>query len=135
MCHTSLTMGLAVVPAFRAAAERMKSGEQPARQLAHRGTRCGWVPGLTFTCLGAWEGLPLCSLNPQAPGCLLAECKNEKKPMHEPPIPGWAGFLPRARVTEYGCATRYTVMAKKCYEDFLSLGEQSRKAHMKSYEE
>ncbi|XP_055485943.1 uncharacterized protein C10orf82 homolog [Psammomys obesus] len=66
---------------------------------------------------------------------LTLEHKNVKKPIHEPPIPGWAGFLPRARVTEFGCATRYTIMAKKCYEDFLSLGEQSRRAQMKSYEQ
>ncbi|XP_060497373.1 sperm-associated microtubule inner protein 5 isoform X1 [Panthera onca] len=63
------------------------------------------------------------------------ECKHVKKPLQEPPIPGWAGYLPRARVTELGCATRYTVMARNCYRDFLDLVEQARKAHLKPYEE
>lgn len=58
-----------------------------------------------------------------------------KKPLDEPPIPGWAGFLPRARVTEFGCATRYTIMARKCYEDFLDLVEQAKRARRKSYEQ
>ncbi|XP_058553882.1 uncharacterized protein C10orf82 homolog isoform X2 [Neofelis nebulosa] len=66
---------------------------------------------------------------------LSLECKHVKKPLQEPPIPGWAGYLPRARVTELGCATRYTVMARNCYRDFLDLVEQARKAHLKPYEE
>ncbi|KAK7811723.1 hypothetical protein U0070_023204 [Myodes glareolus] len=66
---------------------------------------------------------------------LTLECKNVKKPLEEPPIPGWAGFLPRARVTEFGCATRYTIMARKCYEDFLDLVEQAKRARRKSYEQ
>uniref|UniRef100_A0A8D0NEN1 Heat shock 70 kDa protein 12A n=1 Tax=Sus scrofa TaxID=9823 RepID=A0A8D0NEN1_PIG len=63
------------------------------------------------------------------------ECKDLKKPLQEPPIPGWAGYLPRARVTELGCATRYTVMARNCYRDFLNITEQARRAHLKPYEE
>ncbi|ERE80954.1 uncharacterized protein C10orf82 homolog [Cricetulus griseus] len=66
---------------------------------------------------------------------LTLECKNVKKPLKEPPIPGWAGYLPRARVTEFGCATRYTIMAKKCYEDFLDLMEQAKRAQQKPYEQ
>ncbi|XP_043453592.1 uncharacterized protein C10orf82 homolog [Prionailurus bengalensis] len=66
---------------------------------------------------------------------LSLECKHIKKPLQEPPIPGWAGYLPRARVTELGCATRYTVMARNCYRDFLDLVEQARKAPLKPYEE
>ncbi|XP_051003117.1 uncharacterized protein C10orf82 homolog [Acomys russatus] len=66
---------------------------------------------------------------------LTLECKNMKKPMREPPIPGWAGYLPRARVTEFGCATRYTIMAQKCYEDFLDLVERAKRAPLKSYEQ
>ncbi|VFV25630.1 Hypothetical predicted protein [Lynx pardinus] len=66
---------------------------------------------------------------------LSLERKHVKKPLQEPPIPGWAGYLPRARVTELGCATRYTVMARNCYRDFLDLVEQARKAHLKPYEE
>ncbi|XP_005085398.2 uncharacterized protein C10orf82 homolog isoform X1 [Mesocricetus auratus] len=66
---------------------------------------------------------------------LTLECKNVKKPLHEPPIPGWAGYLPRARVTELGCATRYTIMAQKCYKDFLDLVEQSKRAQQKPYEQ
>ncbi|CAH6938041.1 1700019N19Rik [Phodopus roborovskii] len=66
---------------------------------------------------------------------LTLECKNVKKPLQEPPIPGWAGYLPRARVTEFGCATRYTIMAKKCYEDFLDLMEQAKRAQRKPYEQ
>ncbi|XP_053439809.1 uncharacterized protein C10orf82 homolog [Nycticebus coucang] len=63
------------------------------------------------------------------------ECKNIRKPLQEPPIPGWAGYLPRARVSELGCATRYTVMAKHCYEEFLDLTERARRARLKPYEE
>ncbi|XP_033037482.1 uncharacterized protein C10orf82 homolog isoform X3 [Trachypithecus francoisi] len=63
------------------------------------------------------------------------ECKYVKKPLQEPPIPGWAGYLPRARVTEFGCGTRYTVMAKNCYKDFLDITERAKKAHLKPYEE
>ncbi|XP_045424030.1 uncharacterized protein C10orf82 homolog [Lemur catta] len=66
---------------------------------------------------------------------MLLECKYIKKPLHEPPIPGWAGYLPRARVTELGCATRYTVMAKNCYKDFLDLMERAKRARLKPYEE
>ncbi|XP_069423666.1 sperm-associated microtubule inner protein 5 isoform X1 [Ovis canadensis] len=66
---------------------------------------------------------------------LSLECKNIKKPLHEPPIPGWAGYLPRARVTELGCSTRYTVMARNCYRDFLDLVERAKQAHLKPYEE
>ncbi|XP_010632862.1 uncharacterized protein C10orf82 homolog isoform X1 [Fukomys damarensis] len=65
---------------------------------------------------------------------LTLECKNMKRPPQEPPIPGWAGFLPRARVTELGCATRYTVMAKNCYRDFLDIKERATRARQKSYE-
>ncbi|XP_048190881.1 uncharacterized protein C10orf82 homolog [Perognathus longimembris pacificus] len=68
-------------------------------------------------------------------GRLFAEYKNVKKPLHEPPLPGWAGYLPRAKVTEIGCATRYTVMAKHCYEDFLDIIERDTKAKQKTYEE
>ncbi|XP_006831449.1 PREDICTED: uncharacterized protein C10orf82 homolog [Chrysochloris asiatica] len=63
------------------------------------------------------------------------ECKYIKKPLEEPPIPGWAGYLPRARVTEFGCATRYTVMARNCYRDFLGSMEQTKRARLKTYEE
>ncbi|XP_008520944.1 sperm-associated microtubule inner protein 5-like [Equus przewalskii] len=63
------------------------------------------------------------------------ECKYIKKPLQEPPIPGWAGYLPRARVTELGCATRYTVMARNCYKDFLDITEQAKRVHLKPYEE
>ncbi|XP_016067593.1 PREDICTED: uncharacterized protein C10orf82 homolog [Miniopterus natalensis] len=66
---------------------------------------------------------------------LSLECKNIKKPLQEPPIPGWAGYLPRARVTELGCATRYTVMARNCYRDFLDIVEQAKRAHLKPYDE
>ncbi|XP_004625811.1 uncharacterized protein C10orf82 homolog [Octodon degus] len=66
---------------------------------------------------------------------LTLECKNVRKPPQEPPIPGWAGFLPRARVTELGCATRYTVMAKNCYNDFLKIKELAKQARQKSYAE
>nr|XP_019580801.1 PREDICTED: uncharacterized protein C10orf82 homolog isoform X1 [Rhinolophus sinicus] len=66
---------------------------------------------------------------------LSLECKYIKKPLQEPPIPGWAGYLPRARVTELGCATRYTVMARNCYRDFLDIVEQAKRAHLKPYEE
>uniref|UniRef100_A0A671E5E2 Heat shock 70 kDa protein 12A n=1 Tax=Rhinolophus ferrumequinum TaxID=59479 RepID=A0A671E5E2_RHIFE len=70
---------------------------------------------------------------PVTPG--YSECKYVKKPLQEPPIPGWAGYLPRARVTELGCATRYTVMARNCYRDFLDIVEQAKRAHLKPYKE
>ncbi|KAM6185630.1 sperm-associated microtubule inner protein 5 [Rhynchocyon petersi] len=63
------------------------------------------------------------------------ECKNIKKPLEEPPIPGWAGYLPRAKVTELGCATRYTVMARNCYKDFLDIIERTKRGRLKPYEE
>ncbi|XP_008592327.1 PREDICTED: uncharacterized protein C10orf82 homolog [Galeopterus variegatus] len=66
---------------------------------------------------------------------MILECKYVKKPLQEPPIPGWGGYLPRARVTELGCATRYTIMAKNCYKDFLDIMEQAKRARLKPYEE
>ncbi|XP_057590186.1 uncharacterized protein C10orf82 homolog [Hippopotamus amphibius kiboko] len=66
---------------------------------------------------------------------LSLECKYIKKPLQEPPIPGWAGYLPRARVTELGCAVRYNVMARNCYRDFLDIVEQAKRAHLKPHEE
>ncbi|XP_037353184.1 uncharacterized protein C10orf82 homolog isoform X2 [Talpa occidentalis] len=66
---------------------------------------------------------------------LSLESKHIKKPLQEPPIPGWAGYLPRARVTELGCATRYSVMARNCYKDFLNLMEKAKRAPLKPYEE
>ncbi|EHA99629.1 hypothetical protein GW7_21296 [Heterocephalus glaber] len=66
---------------------------------------------------------------------LTLECKSMKKPPQEPPIPGWAAFLPRARVTELGCATRHTVMAENCSEDFLDIKERANRARQKPYEE
>ncbi|CAK6436073.1 unnamed protein product [Pipistrellus nathusii] len=66
---------------------------------------------------------------------LLLECQQLRKPLEEPPIPGWAGYLPRASVTELGCATRYSVTARNCYQDFLDLTERSRRAHLKPYAE
>nr|XP_010330925.1 uncharacterized protein C10orf82 homolog [Saimiri boliviensis boliviensis] len=66
---------------------------------------------------------------------LLLECKYVKKPLQEPPIPGWAGYMPRARVTELGCGTRYAVMGKNCYKDFLDIIERAKKARLKPYEE
>ncbi|XP_003755396.1 uncharacterized protein C10orf82 homolog [Sarcophilus harrisii] len=66
------------------------------------------------------------------PTCIEAD--HEKKPLHEPPIPGWAGHLPRARVTELGCAVRYHVMAKQCYEDFLNMRETCKRGPFKRYQ-
>ncbi|KAF6107705.1 hypothetical protein HJG60_001625 [Phyllostomus discolor] len=66
---------------------------------------------------------------------LNLECKVMKKPLQEPPMPGWSGYLPRARVTELGCATRYTVMARNCYRDFLDILEQAERVRLKPYEE
>ncbi|XP_075390219.1 sperm-associated microtubule inner protein 5 [Tenrec ecaudatus] len=65
----------------------------------------------------------------------ILECKTTRKPLEEPPIPGWAGFLPRAKVTELGCAMRYTVMAQHCYQDFLEIVEQAKRARQKPYAE
>ncbi|XP_042311976.1 uncharacterized protein C10orf82 homolog [Sceloporus undulatus] len=41
-----------------------------------------------------------------------------KRSLLEPPIPGWTGFVPRSRVTEFGQGVRYHVMAENCYQDF-----------------
>uniref|UniRef100_A0A8C6X7Z0 Sperm microtubule inner protein 5 n=1 Tax=Naja naja TaxID=35670 RepID=A0A8C6X7Z0_NAJNA len=41
-----------------------------------------------------------------------------KRSFLEPPIPGWGGFVPRSRVTEFGHGVRYHVMAENCYRDF-----------------
>ncbi|XP_066477553.1 sperm-associated microtubule inner protein 5 [Tiliqua scincoides] len=42
----------------------------------------------------------------------------------EPPIPGWTGFVPRSKVTEFGHGMRYHVMAENCYQDFKNLLEK-----------
>ncbi|XP_043836328.1 uncharacterized protein C10orf82 homolog [Dromiciops gliroides] len=57
-----------------------------------------------------------------------------KKPLQEPPIPGWVGYMPRARVTELGCAVRYHVMAKQSYEDFLNITETHKKGPFERYQ-
>uniref|UniRef100_A0A8C0IK19 Sperm microtubule inner protein 5 n=1 Tax=Chelonoidis abingdonii TaxID=106734 RepID=A0A8C0IK19_CHEAB len=44
-----------------------------------------------------------------------------KRSLLEPPIPGWTGFVPRARVTELGYGVRYHEMTKNCYQDFKTL--------------
>ncbi|XP_072479663.1 sperm-associated microtubule inner protein 5 isoform X2 [Notamacropus eugenii] len=62
------------------------------------------------------------------------EADHKKKPLQEPPIPGWAGYVPRARVTELGCAVRYHVMAKQSYEDFLNITELHKKGSLKRYQ-
>ncbi|XP_061493683.1 sperm-associated microtubule inner protein 5 [Rhineura floridana] len=41
-----------------------------------------------------------------------------KRSLLEPPMPGWTGFVPRSRVTEFGHGVRYHVMAENCYQDF-----------------
>ncbi|XP_025025767.1 uncharacterized protein C10orf82 homolog [Python bivittatus] len=41
-----------------------------------------------------------------------------KRSLLEPPIPGWTGFVPRSKVTEFGHGVRYHVMAENCYQDF-----------------
>ncbi|XP_053245066.1 uncharacterized protein C10orf82 homolog [Podarcis raffonei] len=41
-----------------------------------------------------------------------------KRSLLEPPIPGWTGFVPRSKVTEFGHGARYHVMAENCYRDF-----------------
>ncbi|XP_036590081.1 uncharacterized protein C10orf82 homolog [Trichosurus vulpecula] len=62
------------------------------------------------------------------------EADHKKKPLQEPPIPGWAGYVPRARVTELGCAVRHHVMAKQSYEDFLNMTEMHKKGPFKRYQ-
>lgn len=41
-----------------------------------------------------------------------------KRSLLEPPMPGWTGFVPRSKVTEFGHGARYHVMAENCYRDF-----------------
>ncbi|KAJ7325236.1 hypothetical protein JRQ81_018256 [Phrynocephalus forsythii] len=41
-----------------------------------------------------------------------------RRSLPEPPIPGWTGFVPRSKVTEFGHGVRYHVMAENCYQDF-----------------
>ncbi|XP_068953677.1 sperm-associated microtubule inner protein 5 [Petaurus breviceps papuanus] len=62
------------------------------------------------------------------------EADRKKKPLQEPPIPGWAGYMPRARVSEFGCAARYHVMAKQSYEDFLNITETHKRGPLKRYQ-
>ncbi|XP_020843818.1 sperm-associated microtubule inner protein 5 isoform X1 [Phascolarctos cinereus] len=66
------------------------------------------------------------------PACIEAD--HNKKPLQEPPIPGWAGYIPRARVTELGYAVRHHVMAKQSYEDFLNMIETHKKGPLKHYQ-
>ncbi|KAJ6669040.1 hypothetical protein lerEdw1_007849 [Lerista edwardsae] len=47
-----------------------------------------------------------------------------RRALLEPPIPGWTGFVPRSRVTEFGHGARYHVMAENCYQDFKKLLER-----------
>ncbi|XP_074855780.1 sperm-associated microtubule inner protein 5 [Carettochelys insculpta] len=47
-----------------------------------------------------------------------------KRSLLEPPVPGWTGFVPRARVTELGYGVRYHEMTKNCYQDFKNLINQ-----------
>uniref|UniRef100_A0A8C3FBB4 Uncharacterized protein n=1 Tax=Chrysemys picta bellii TaxID=8478 RepID=A0A8C3FBB4_CHRPI len=47
-----------------------------------------------------------------------------KRSLLEPPIPGWTGFVPRARVTELGYGVPYHEMTKNCYQDFKNLRDQ-----------
>ncbi|XP_060097532.1 sperm-associated microtubule inner protein 5 [Heteronotia binoei] len=44
-----------------------------------------------------------------------------KRHLLEPPIPGWTGFVPRSKVTEFGHGVRYHVMAENCYQDFKDM--------------
>uniref|UniRef100_A0A8C3H7V0 Sperm-associated microtubule inner protein 5 domain-containing protein n=1 Tax=Chrysemys picta bellii TaxID=8478 RepID=A0A8C3H7V0_CHRPI len=50
-----------------------------------------------------------------------------KRSLLEPPIPGWTGFVPRARVTELGYGVPYHEMTKNCYQDFKNLRDQASK--------
>ncbi|XP_019357708.1 PREDICTED: uncharacterized protein C10orf82 homolog [Gavialis gangeticus] len=47
-----------------------------------------------------------------------------KRSLLEPPIPGWTGFVPRAKVTDLGDGVRYHEMAKNCYQDFKNIIDQ-----------
>ncbi|XP_007478999.1 uncharacterized protein C10orf82 homolog [Monodelphis domestica] len=62
------------------------------------------------------------------------EDRHGRKPLPEPPIPGWDGYLPRARVTELGCGERYNVVAKKSYADFLNISETHKRGPFKRYQ-
>ncbi|XP_054839497.1 uncharacterized protein C10orf82 homolog [Eublepharis macularius] len=44
-----------------------------------------------------------------------------KRSLLEPPIPGWTGFVPRSKVTEFGHGVRYHVMTENCYQDFKDM--------------
>ncbi|KAM8806083.1 sperm-associated microtubule inner protein 5 [Eudromia elegans] len=54
--------------------------------------------------------------HPNRLGTVLIE-----KSLLDPPLPGWTGFVPRAKVTELGHGVRYHVMAKNCFQDFKNL--------------
>ncbi|XP_074087998.1 sperm-associated microtubule inner protein 5 isoform X2 [Macrotis lagotis] len=62
------------------------------------------------------------------------EADHKRKPSEEPYIPGWAGHMPRVRVTELGCAVRYHVMSKRGYEDFVKITETHKRGPLKKYE-
>nr|XP_020635633.1 uncharacterized protein C10orf82 homolog [Pogona vitticeps]XP_020635634.1 uncharacterized protein C10orf82 homolog [Pogona vitticeps]XP_020635635.1 uncharacterized protein C10orf82 homolog [Pogona vitticeps] len=55
-----------------------------------------------------------------------------RRSLPEPPIPGWTGFVPRSKVTEFGHGVRYHVMAENCYQDFKdTLGRIKHDPHSK----
>uniref|UniRef100_A0A8D0BHE3 Sperm microtubule inner protein 5 n=1 Tax=Salvator merianae TaxID=96440 RepID=A0A8D0BHE3_SALMN len=51
-----------------------------------------------------------------------------KRSLLEPPIPGWTGFVPRSKVTEFGHGVRYHVMAENCYQDFKNSLDRDKRS-------
>ncbi|XP_032080784.1 uncharacterized protein C10orf82 homolog [Thamnophis elegans] len=49
-----------------------------------------------------------------------------RRTLLEPPIPGWSGFVPRSRVTEFGHGVRYHVMTENCYRDFKNSMDRNK---------
>lgn len=43
----------------------------------------------------------------------------DKRPLTEPPIPGYKGYIPRIKPTELGLGSRYHLATKQGFEDFV----------------
>ena len=53
---------------------------------------------------------------------------DDKRPLTEPPIPGYKGYIPRIKPTELGLGNRYHIATKNGFEDFVrETARQSQK--------
>ena len=50
---------------------------------------------------------------------ILYQIVEDKRPLTEPPIPGYKGYIPRIKPTELGLGSRYHLATKQGFEDFV----------------